>query len=232
MRNVFAALLLSSIPLIAQTPCDCIDKGDIKERIKRDTAAIEAYGKEITKLAMTPYTTPGRVALQSRVNTAMSAINTPGRIPLQASGSTDNNCNIVVNAPTKCLEEAIRTHEKVHQDACRATYDQHHVIFRRKAMDRFEAMNMTMAGYIMEEVSGYQAEIMFLQKELARLERDCQPPPPPHGRDYSSRSYSPSDDGGSQPPPARGAHDPSRPKPITAPPMVKPKPLPAPKPID
>ncbi len=229
MRKVFTTFLLSAIPLIAQAPCDCIDKGDIKERIKRDTAAIEAYGKEIITMAMTPYTTPGRVALQARVNTAMSATNTPGRIPLQASGSTDNSCNITVNAPTKCLEAAIRAHEKVHQDACRATYDQHHVIFRRKAMDRFEALNMTMAGYIMEEVSGYQAEIMFLQKELARLERDCKPPPPPHGRDYTSRSYAPDEDHGtlpsSTPAPSRNT-DPTKPKPL-----AKPKPLPTPKPI-
>lgn len=227
MRQVFVTFFLAAIPLLAQAPCDCIDKGDIKERIKRDTAAIEAYGKEVAKLAMTPYTTSGREALQARVNTAMSATNTPGRIPLRASGSTDNNCNITVNAPTKCLEEAIRAHEKVHQDACRATYDQHHVIFRRKAMDRFEAMNMTMAGYIMEEVSGYQAEIMFLQKELARLERDCKPPPPPPGRDYSSRSYTPDEDHGTSPSPAPSRNtDPTKPKP-----MVKPKPLPTPKPI-
>lgn len=234
MRNAFAAFVLSAIPLLAQAPCDCIDKADIKERIKRDTAAIEAYGKEITKLMMTPYTTPGRVALQAKVNAAMSATNTPGRIPLQASGATTNNCDIEVNAPTKCLEAAIRAHEKIHQDACRATYDQHHVIFRRKAMDRFEAMGMTMSGYIMEEVSGYQAELMFLAKELARLERECQPPPPPPGRDYSSRSYAPSDGGSASPSPSpsRPTHDPSRPKPITAPPMVKPKPMPAPKPIE
>ncbi|MBL0211360.1 MAG: hypothetical protein IPQ13_10695 [Holophagaceae bacterium] len=230
MRHRFAAFAFSAIPLLAQAPCDCIDKADIKERIKRDSAAIEAYGKEIVKMAMTPYTTPGRVALQGRVNTAMSATNTPGRIPLQASGSTDNSCNITVNAPTKCLEAAIRAHEKVHQDACRATYDQHHVIFRRKAMDRFEALNMTMAGYIMEEVSGYQAELLFLHKELARLEKDCQPPPPPpHGRDYSSRSYTPNEDHGTSPSPAPAPSrnsDPTKPKP-----MVKPKPLPTPKPI-
>ena len=216
-------------PLVAQAPCDCIDKADIKERIKRDTAAIEAYGKEITKLMMTPYTTPGRVALQAKVGAAMSATNTPGRIPLAASGNTTNNCDIEVNAPTKCLEAAIRAHEKVHQDACRATYDQHHVIFRRKAMDRFEAMNMTMAGYIMEEVQGYQTEIMFLTKELARLEQACKPPPPPPGRDYSPRDHSPSEGGG---PPPSTSPDPSKPKPYAAPPMVKPKPLPVPKPID
>lgn len=77
MRNALATFYLAAIPLLAQAPCDCLDKGDIKERIKRDSAAIEAYGKEIVKMGMTPYTTPGRVALQGRVNAAMSASNTP-----------------------------------------------------------------------------------------------------------------------------------------------------------
>lgn len=130
-----------------------------------------------------------------------------------------------MNAPTKCLEEAIRAHEQVHQDACRDSYDKHHIIFRRKAMDRFEAMGMTMAGYIMEEVTGYQAELKFLRKELARLEPICQPP----GRDYSSRGYAPDEDHGTSPSPAPTPSrndDPTKPKPL-----AKPKPLPTPKPI-
>jgi hypothetical protein len=230
MRNVLAALFLAGVPLLAQTPCDCIDKEDIKVRMKRDTAAINAYGKEIVTTGMDPYTTPGRIALQKRVDAAMSASNTPGRIPLEASAATSNSCDIeIFGHPTKCLEAALRAHEKIHQDACRATYDKHHVIFRRKAMDRFEALGMTMAGYMMEELQGYQAELMFLAGELNRLERECQPPPSP-GRDYSSRDNSGSGPG--NPPPATTRYDPSKPKAITPPPMVKPKPLPVPKPID
>ena len=169
MRNALLILFLAAIPVVAQAPCDCIDKGDIKVRITRITAAINAYGKEMATIGMAPYTTPDRIALQTRVNAAMSATNTPGRIGLDASAATSNSCEIVIEGhPTKCLEAALRAHEKVHQDACKATWDKHHEVFRRKAMDRFEALGMTMSGYMMEEVQGYQAEIMFLAKEQAR----------------------------------------------------------------
>lgn len=231
MRNALATLFISALPLVAQAPCDCIDKGDIKVRITRITAAINAYGKEMATIGMVPYTTPNRIALQKRVDAAMSASNTSGRIPLEASAATSNSCDIeVFGHPTKCLEAALRAHEKIHQDACKATWDKHHEVFRRKAMDRFEALGMTMSGYMMEEVQGYQAEIMFLAKEQARLEQACKPPPPPPGRDYSSRDHSPTEGGGPQPP--NTSPDPSKPKPYAAPPMVKPKPLPTPKPID
>ena len=234
MRNAFAAFFLAALPLAAQAgasaPCDCIDKGDIKVRMKRATAAIDAYGKELPAMMMTLYSTAGRVALQKRVDAAMSATNTPGRIPLSAGGRTSNSCDIEVDPSTKCLEAAIRAHEKVHQDACRATWDKHHVIFRRKAMDRFEAMGMTMAGYMVEEVTGYQAELMFLANELNRLSRDCNTPPPPD-RDYSSPATHSGADAGAAPPP-RATHAPNTPKPITAKPMVKPKPLPEPTPLN
>lgn len=234
MRNVVAAIFLAVLPLAAQAPapapCDCLDKEDIKVRMKRDTAAINAYGKEMVTTGMAPYTTAGRLALQKRVGAAMSATNTPGRIPLDASGATSNSCDIVIEGhPTKCLEAAIRAHEQIHQDACRATWDKHHEIFRRKAMDRFEALGMTLSGYMMEELQGYQAELMFLAKELNRLERECQAPPP--DRDYSTPATQGGANSGAPPAPS-ASHAPNTPRPITARPMVKPKPLPQPKPIE
>ena len=226
MRPRFASILLAAVPLLAQKPCECIDKGDIKERLKLASAAIQAYGKEIGTTGLSPYSPKLRVALQARVNSAMAAARTPGRMSTASSGGTSNFCQIEdVHAPTKCLEAAIRAHEKVHQDACLATRDQTtSAILSGKAADRFEALHMTMAGYMVEEVTGYQAEIQFLTRELARLEKDCQPPPP-------KRHYTPvhGDEGPAAPPPAQ---DHGNPRPITAPPMVKPKPLPTPKPID
>lgn len=227
MRAPLAAVLLASLPLLAQGPCDCIDKGDIKERIKRASNAIKAYGKEIATTGMKPYSPAERTALQARVGASMGA--TPGRIPLHSDGGTTNNCDIQVNAPTKCLEAAIRAHEKVHQDACKRDYDKTaSKILTGKAADRFDALNTTMSFYMMEEVAGYQAELMFLNKELARLEKDCKPTPQPPRRHYSNSSNSPIDPPG---PSATGTANPGSPKPITAPPLAKPKPLPTPPPI-
>ncbi|HJV23528.1 MAG TPA: hypothetical protein VJ570_12570 [Holophagaceae bacterium] len=210
--------LLASAMAWAQGPCDCIDKADIKERIARAQNAIKAYGEEMGKIGWTPYTAAGRDALQARVDAAISGQARQG-IKLGAKGNTTNLCVIEVTAPTRCLEEAIRRHEQVHQEACQRTLGDHmKKILAGEAADRFEANGATMAGYMMEELLGYQTEIAFLQKELARLERDCEPPPPPR-RDYSSAWRS---DGAPAPPPL------GKPKPLTAPPMPKPPPSTAP----
>lgn len=228
MRLIPTLLLLAALPAAAQKPCDCIDKGDLKERLKRSTAAIQAYGKELATVGAQPYSAAGRDALQGRVNDAMFGAKTKGRIPLNAHGTTSNNCDIVVNAPTKCLEAVIRAHEQVHQDACKRDYETTAPkILMGKAKDRFDALNTTMAFYIMEEVAGYQAELAFIQRELARLERDCQPNPPGPKRHYSpTRGIDVS--GGSQP---SSGSDPGKPKGYAPPPMPKPKPLPVPPPI-
>lgn len=150
----------------AQGPCDCIDKADLKERLARVKNAIKAYGEEIVKIGMTPYTTEGRDALQGRVEQAIFEQKREG-IKLNASGHTTNLCTMEVTAPTRCLEESIRRHEKVHQDACKQTLEDHmKKILSGDARDRFEANGSTMAGYIMEELLGYQTEIAFLQAEL------------------------------------------------------------------
>lgn len=219
-------LLALSAMAWAQGPCDCIDKADIKERIARAQNAIKAYGEEMGKVGWTPYTAAGRDALQARVNQAMSGQRRDG-IALGASGHTTNLCAIEVTAPTKCLEEAIRRHEQVHQDACKQTLESHmKKILSGEAADRFEANGATMSGYMMEELLGYQTEIHFLQSELARLERECEPPPP--RRDYSSgdrsEGPSPSTSPALRPPPL------AKPKPLAPPPMPKPRPIPPPEP--
>lgn len=226
-RFRWTCLLAFSLTAWAQQPCDCIDKADLKERLARVKNAIKAYGDEITQIGRTPYTAVGRKALQARVDQAVSGQRRQG-IKLGADGHTSNLCQIEVTAPTRCLEEAIRRHEKVHQDACKQTLETHlKKILAGEAADRFEANGNTMAGYIMEELQGYQAEIAFLQGELNRLERDCQPPPAPK-RDYSSPLRSDRPDA---PAPAQGPAPVGKPKPITAPPLAKPKPLPQPAPL-
>jgi hypothetical protein len=226
LRGLLVPFLLLSLSVGASAQCDCIDKGDIKERLKLASAAIKGYGQELMAIGTARYTPKLRVEMQARVNRVMGAARTPGRAPMRAEGSTTNNCDIEVRAPTRCLEAAIRAHEKVHQDACRATWEKHQkAILLGKGSDRFEAQGLTMSAYIMEEVTGYQAEISFLNQELARLNRDCQQAPP-------QRHYTPGrglDLRGDEPP-LPGAGGTEKPKTLAPPPMPKPKPLPTPTP--
>ncbi len=201
-------------------PCDCIDQADLKERLARVQNAIKAYGEEIAKIGWTPYTAKGREALQARVDEAISSQRREG-IKLGASGHTSNLCMIEVTAPTRCLEESIRRHEQVHQEACKQTLASHmKKILLGEAEDRFEANEATMSGYIMEELLGYQTEEAFLREELARLEEKCRPP----RRDYSSSDRSDGPSPALRPPPL------TKPKPLAPPPMPQPKPLTKPEP--
>ena len=214
-----AALLLAAPVLRAQAPCDCIDQADIKKRLKLATEAMNGYVSEMQKWLISPYTAKDRDVLQARVEAYMvSHAGIKGLHPA-ASGGTNNLCFVTVKAPTKCLEEAIRRHENVHEQACEKVRARAlKKILSGQASDRFEAVGATMMDYINEEIAGYMAEVEFLQSELRRLQNDCNPPPPPPGgRDYSARPSG----GGTPPPPP-----PNQPKlrPYGAPPLPKPKP--------
>ena len=228
MRRLIASFLClaSAQGLLAQ--CDCIDKGDIKERLKRDQVAIQAYSSQLQKMGRLPCTPENRAALQEIVGDAMFAAKTPGRIPLNASGNTTNNCDIEVTAPTKCLEAAIRIHEEVHQKACNATWAKHQaLILAGQGKNRFEALGLPIASYIAEEIEGYTAEMRFLYDQLARLERDCKTPP--------QRHYTPGGGlelRGDPGPAATGTVNPRSGDPLAPPPMPKAKSMPQPKPID
>ncbi len=220
-RLAILALLLALPPLRAQAFCDCIDQADIKKRIKLATAAMNGYAAEIPKWMISPYTAKDRDVLQGRVEAYMVAHAGVKGLHPAASGGTNNLCFVSITAPTKCLEEAIRRHENVHQQACEKVRTQAlKKILAGKAADRFEAVGATMMDYINEEIAGYMAEVEFLQSELRRLQAECNqpPPPPPGGRDYSAPRTS---NGVTPPPPS-----PNQPKlkPYGAPPLPKPKP--------
>jgi hypothetical protein len=216
LRRLLPLLLLAAPALQAQKPCECIDKADIKKRIRLATEAMNGYATEMAKWMISPYTAADREVLQARVEAHMVAKAGVKGLHPAAKGGTDNMCWISITAPTKCLEEAIRRHEMVHQAACEKVRMQAlKKILAGSASDRFEAVGATMMDYINEEIAGYMAEVEFLQSELRRLENDCDTPPPP-GRDYSGRPLPPS---GPPPPPA-----PPKLRPYGAPPLPKPKP--------
>lgn len=225
-RLVLLALLLAAPALRAQAHCDCIDQADIKKRIRLATEAINGYAAEMQKWMISPYTAKDRVVLQTRVEAYMVAHAGVKGLHPAASGGTSNLCFIDIKAPTKCLEEAVRRHEVVHQLACEKVRSKAiKKILTGEASDRFEAVGATMMEYMNEEIAGYMAELEFLQSELRRLQNECNTPPPPGGRDYSARPAP-----GGAPPPAGGPAPVPKPKPYGAPPPVKAPPMPKPPP--
>ncbi len=237
-RIALLLALLAAPTLRAQAPCDCLDQADLKKRMALVTEAMMAFTREFQVLYATPYTPKIRKDLADRVDAAMTKVSLTQGLRVFASGGTDELCQIhVLRAPTNCMAEGIRRHEQVHQKACEKTRNRVvPLIAGGKAKDRFDAMGVTMAYYIQEELEGYSVEMQFLQSELQRLQLICKPAVIP-GRDYSSRptqmdhgSPAPNDAPGAStaPPPVKGPRPLKGPAPIKAPPMPKPAPMPRP----
>ena len=184
-------------------PCQCIDVGDIKARIKEAQAAIEAYGTEMQKMMEQmqrtqeplPYTPERRKKLQGRVQEALNKVSA-GRIQTLPTmgdnpGGTDNLCNIVSGAhpsATACMKESVKRHEEYHRAECKKTLSAGKVATSiGTGKDRFERDGIQLFQYAQEEVGGYTEEIKFLNSELTRLAKapECKPKEPPK-RDYTA----------------------------------------------
>ncbi len=198
---ILALLVAFSGSAFAQ--CQCIDVGDIKARTKEATAAIEAYGAEMSKMmeqmqrtqAPLPYTPERRQKLQGRVQEALNKVSA-GRISTTPTmgdnpGGTDNLCNVTIGmhpSATACMRESVKRHEEFHRAECLKTRTAGKIGTTIKTgQDRFERDGIQLFQYAQEEVGGYMEEIKFLGAEEARLARapECKPKAPPV-RDYTA----------------------------------------------
>lgn len=202
------ALLLCTAVAQAQ-PCECIDIGDIKRRIKEAQAAINAYTAELQRMAEQMMRTQQPIAftearrqmlqnnVQGALNTALAGTGGIATVPSLKGhnpGGTTNVCTIEINlhpSASACMRESIKRHEELHQKECLRTMGPGRVI---DAVGRGKAERWTMlTEYAVEEVNGYATEIAFLQSELTRLENSpaCKPKPRvPELRDYTAQPRS------------------------------------------
>lgn len=199
--------------------CDCVDKADLRKRIKLAEVAAKEFALAMVSYGTTPYTTAEGDKISGQVGQAMfNKAGSTFTMKLNSHGKTNNLCQIDIEAPTPCLKEAIRRHEQVHEKACKRAWAEAGAGVISKGGDRFVAVGATMADFCREEVEGYTAELKWMAQELARLESICkEKPPPPLTRDYSSRNT--------------GSSAISPMTPITPPPIAKPRPMPTPTPI-
>ena len=198
-------VLVFALPAHALAQCQCIDVGDMKARMKEATTAIEAFHKEIVKMmeqiqrTQDPllYTEARRIMLRDNVQKALNTASTGKRISATPTideggpAGTGNLCVISWNlhpSTTACLRESIKRHEEHHQRECVKMLDGGKIAkaaVTGKGTDRFERSGSSLIQYASEEISGYQAELIFLAGELQRLAQACKPPKPVV-RDYTA----------------------------------------------
>jgi hypothetical protein len=197
-------VLFFALPAPALAQCQCIDVGDIKARMKEATTAIEAFHKEIVKMAeqmqrtQDPllYTEARRIKLRDNVQAALNTstgnrISATPTIEEGGPAGTGNLCVITFNlhpSTTACMRESIKRHEEHHQRECVKMLDGAKIakaVVTGKGTDRFERSGASLIQYASEEITGYQAELTFLAGEQRRLEQACKPPKP-QVRDYTA----------------------------------------------
>jgi hypothetical protein len=159
--------LLAAGQAAQPSACQCVDRGDIQERLRQARAAVETYRKQIAVISTqerrtgkpVKLTEDSRQKLQSHVQEALDKVATPNRLPLP-TGKTEPKLLLfcVSEEPhpsiSPCMKETIRIHEEVHLDACSLT----------------EKWNKTtLIKYAEEEIRSYSAEIKFLEEQLAKI---------------------------------------------------------------
>lgn len=153
--------------------CECSDRDDIQQKIDEAEAAIRAYQSEFRNLWNAAYTVAGRNALNAK---AQEAINKAlkGRRPMQSRGHVDNNCDIFVQGPTKCLQTATSAHEQVHQRECLNKKNADKILESiLTGKDRYERDNFTMIMFAQEEIDGYTAALNYLKDQREKLKTKC-----------------------------------------------------------
>lgn len=164
---------------VPEDVCTCRDLYEMESRVQEATAAINAINGLSQAQTATPngastmYTPAQYVQGRDATQPDVSAARRPGA--RSGSGTTDSNCKPEVKSYSPCLEAALKTHENVHVRECRAYTDMVKATGTKGPADWKEAK--TMVDYWAEDVSAYQAEIDYLNRQIARVKNDpeCKP---------------------------------------------------------
>jgi hypothetical protein len=151
----------------------------MESRVQEATAAINAINGLSQAQSMRPNGTTtmytpaqynqGRDATQPDVSAARRAGARSGK------GETDSNCKPTITSYSACLSAGLQTHENAHIKECRAYTDMVKATGKKGPADWKEAK--TMMNYWAEDVGAYQAEVDYLNRQIARVKADpaCKP---------------------------------------------------------
>jgi hypothetical protein len=164
---------------VPEDVCGCRDLYEMESRVQEATAAIAA----INGLSQAQLATPNGAATMytpAQYNQGVDATQPDVSAARRAgarsgSAKTDSNCKPKFDSYSKCLEAGLKAHENVHIRECRAYTDKVKATGQSGPADWKEAK--TMVDYWAEDVSAYQAEIDYLNRQIARVKADpeCKP---------------------------------------------------------
>jgi uncharacterized protein YbaA (DUF1428 family) len=168
--------------VVVEIDCDCNDLADIENRINEANAAIKEYGAMLEELQQqdaksgkaTMYSQALQKSSDERLEAALGKVSSKDAKTLV--GETAKNCSITVNATTKCMIKSMRAHEKSNAESCERVKDK---LMAEKGMYAADSTyyrdTLTLAEYWKDEIAAYNAELVYLNKnlQLARADNSC-----------------------------------------------------------
>lgn len=166
----------ADVPAAAGT-CTCKDTKDLENRLKVVNAAIAEYQNGIADVNAhdaevgkpTMYNEGTWNDEQANVLIAIQGVLPKGAHT--GHGDTTTDCGTVVSADTPCLQGSFQTHENVHRATCQRIIQQLSDAGKGSQFQNFKE-SMTMVDVWNDEIAGYNAEIDYINKNLAAAKSD------------------------------------------------------------
>jgi hypothetical protein len=165
------------VPVSSGT-CTCSDITDLENRLNVANAAIAEYQNGIQDVndhdatvgKPTMYNEVTYAEERANVQIAINAV-LPRGAPT-GTGDTTTDCETVVKADTPCLQGSVQTHENVHSANCQNIKQQLKDAGKLNDFTNYKD-SMTMVEYWNDEIAGYQAEIAYINTNLATAKADA-----------------------------------------------------------
>ncbi len=162
---------------VKEGTCGCKDIKDLENRLAVVNAAIAEYQLGIgdvnahdAKTGKTTMYNEGTYAEeQENVKIAMQEVFKKGS--RTGKGDTTSDCGTTVTADTPCLQGSFQAHENVHRATCQRVIGQLSDAGRGSAFQNFRT-SMTMVDMWNDEIAGYNAEIAYINRNLATAKND------------------------------------------------------------
>lgn len=162
---------------VQEGACTCKDVKDLENRLNVAKAAIAEYQLGINDVNAhdakvgkpTMYNEGTWKEEQENVKIAMQAVFVKGS--RTGKGDTTTDCGTSVTADTPCLRGSFQTHENVHRATCQRVTGELKASGKGGAFQNFKE-SMKMVDVWNDEIAGYNAEIAYISKNLAKAKSD------------------------------------------------------------
>ena len=156
--------------------CTCSDIPALEQRLKRVQTAIGQYEARIAEQQAadaggkpTGFTGDAKEAAVDKIEKQS------GLRAKSSSDSGDTNgvtCEIQVRAPNRCVWGSLQTHENLHAQICTKFHEDARAAGKTSTFGTDYREAMSLVDFYNEEIRGYQAEIQYIDKNLAKARAD------------------------------------------------------------